>query len=63
MVWKIDFALRAVKFMKKLKKNNPALGARIINELSIIVQLTDPHSRGKAITGNYQGYWRLSYYL
>lgn len=44
MVWKIDFAPRAVKFMKKLKKNNPALGARIINELSIIVQLTDPHS-------------------
>ncbi len=58
MTWRIDFNKRAARELKKLKKTSPQTGLRIIRELEEISEMEDPRSRGKAMTGNYAGYWR-----
>lgn len=58
MTWRIDFNNRAARELKKLKKTSPQTGLRIIRELEEISEMEDPRSRGKAMTGNYAGYWR-----
>lgn len=57
MAWRIDFTKRAAKELRKLRKIAPQTGERIIRELEAISRLEDPRSRGKAMTGNYSGYW------
>ncbi|EEJ53685.1 addiction module toxin, RelE/StbE family [Mobiluncus mulieris ATCC 35239] len=58
MAWRIDFTKRAAKELRKLKKTDPQAGEKIILELEAITRLSNPRSRGKAMTGNYSGYWR-----
>ncbi len=58
MAWRIDFNKRAARELKKLKKGSPQTGERIVRELIEISKMDDPRSRGKAMTGDYAGYWR-----
>ena len=55
MVWKVEVTPAARKQLRKLDRQ---VGERIVARLEAIAQLDDPHSRGKALTGNLTGLWR-----
>ena len=58
MAWKIEYDAEARKQLRKLGKV-PA--TRILKGLEQIAALDDPKLRGKALTGNYKGYWRYRF--
>lgn len=55
MVWKIELSSGAEKALGKL---GAAEAKRIAQGLRAIAELDDPRQRGKAMVGNYAGYWR-----
>ena len=46
------------KVRKKLKKLDNSIKARIFNYMDEVGELSDPRSRGKALTANLSGLWR-----
>ena len=52
---KVDFSSKALKQLKKLDNK---IQKRIVNFMTDVSKLEDPHSRGKLLTGNLQGLWR-----
>ncbi|MDR3052600.1 MAG: type II toxin-antitoxin system RelE/ParE family toxin [Coriobacteriales bacterium] len=55
MSWQLEYSLQFVKQSKKL--DYPTL-KRVSDYLDAVVLSGEPRSRGKALTGNYGGYWR-----
>jgi mRNA interferase RelE/StbE len=58
LVWTIEIDAPA---RKQLRKLGQAPAARIAAGLQRIAALPDPRSRGKAMSGNYAGYWRFRF--
>lgn len=58
MAWTLELSDEA---RKQLRKIGHAPAARIIAGLKKIAQLENPRSRGKAMSGNYAGYWRFRF--
>ena len=46
------------EFDKSMRKLDRPIASRVKEYLEQICVLEDPHSRGKALTGNLVGYWR-----
>ena len=55
MVWKVELTDTARRTLKKLDK---AAAKRITTYLQEVASQADPHTKGKALLGNFQGYWR-----
>ncbi|EPI43133.1 type II toxin-antitoxin system RelE family toxin [Gardnerella vaginalis] len=55
MIWKINLSKRAEKQLGKIDKT---IAKQIVKELREISNLDNPRIRGKALTGNYSGFWR-----
>lgn len=55
LAWRVNLSETALKQLRKL---DPPIAKRIRAELVELKTLTDPRSRGKALTGNQRGYWR-----
>lgn len=58
MAWTLEYDARARKQLRKLDKMS---GSRILKGLEQIAALDDPKQRGKAMVGNYAGYWRYRF--
>ena len=58
MAWTVEFDPVARKQLRKLGKGS---AARIIAGLEQIAALDHPKQRGKAMVGNYAGYWRYRF--
>ena len=58
--YKIVFEAKAQKQFNRLDKT---IQRRIQSTLNEIAQLENPRSRGKMLTGNLSGYWRLPNHL
>ena len=46
------------KALKQLKKLNKIANARIVDYMDEIAVLKNPRERGKALVGNFAGFWR-----
>lgn len=55
MVWTLEYDAAARKTLRKL---NADIGRRILSGLEQIAVLDDPRQRGRALTGEWAGYWR-----
>lgn len=55
MAWRIEFDPRAVRELSRLDK---PVARRIVTYLQEVGELSDPRSRGQALTGNLAGLWR-----
>ncbi|CAB0570783.1 type II toxin-antitoxin system RelE family toxin [Corynebacterium diphtheriae] len=53
--WTIEFSPRAAKALRKLDR---PVQKRIVAYLREISTLPNPQMRGKALTGNWAGFWR-----
>ncbi|MHC9596089.1 type II toxin-antitoxin system RelE family toxin [Corynebacterium diphtheriae] len=53
--WAIEFSPRAAKELRKLDR---PVQKRIVAYLREISTLPNPQMRGKALTGNWAGFWR-----
>ncbi|CAB0979423.1 type II toxin-antitoxin system RelE family toxin [Corynebacterium diphtheriae] len=53
--WPIEFSPRAAKALRKLDR---PVQKRIVAYLREISTLPNPQMRGKALTGNWAGFWR-----
>ena len=58
MAWTIEFDVAA---RKQLRKIGHAPAKLIVEGLEAIAQLDNPRDRGKAMVGNYAGYWRFRF--
>ena len=58
MAWTLELSDEA---RKQLRKIGHAPAARILAGLEKIAQLENPRARGKAMSGNYAGYWRFRF--
>jgi mRNA interferase RelE/StbE len=56
LAWTLEYTTAAQKALRKLDRQT---NARILGRLAEISHLDDPHSRGKALTGNLGGLWRF----
>lgn len=52
--WRVEFAHRAAKAVRKLDKGTQK---RIFAKLNEVAALDDPRVSGKALQGNLAGYW------
>lgn len=55
MTWQIELTAKSARQIKKLDKTTQR---RIVSFLRELETLDDPHTRGKALTGNLRGLWR-----
>lgn len=55
MVWKIEYTQTAKSQLKKLDRQ---IAKRILDYMDDLSLLTEPHQRGKALTGQLGGLWR-----
>ena len=55
MSWRVKFSPRAAREIRKLDK---PVQKRIVAFLHEVSALDDPRLRGKALTGNWSGFWR-----
>ncbi len=55
MAWNIELSVKAAKQFSKLDRQSKI---RVQKKLENILNLNDPRSHGKALTGNYKGLWR-----
>jgi len=55
LAWTIEVSKDARKSLRKLGKIN---SDRITRAIGQIAESVDPRAKGKAMTGNYAGYWR-----
>ncbi|RIV83462.1 type II toxin-antitoxin system RelE/ParE family toxin [Aurantiacibacter xanthus] len=58
MAWTVEITPGA---RKQLRKLGHAPSARIVTGLEEIAALDHPNQRGKAMVGNYSGYWRYRF--
>lgn len=56
MAWTLRFTETALKQLKKLDRQTSDLITRALDEK--IAKSPDPHLFGKALTGEFKGYWR-----
>jgi mRNA interferase RelE/StbE len=54
-MWSLEYSQ---KFIKQAKKLDKAIVQRISAYLDEVVNSDDPRSKGRALLGNWQGYWR-----
>jgi mRNA interferase RelE/StbE len=54
-MWSLEYSQKSVKQAKKLDK---AIVKRISDYLDEVVKSEDPRSKGRALLGNWQGFWR-----
>lgn len=54
--WKIEFTIKANKFLKKLDLNTRKLIENYID--NEVLRNNNPRDKGKALTGNKKGQWR-----
>jgi mRNA interferase RelE/StbE len=55
LAWKIEFAERPRKALRKLDRPT---ARRIVDTIEEIARLDDPRARGKPLTGKFAGLWR-----
>jgi mRNA interferase RelE/StbE len=55
LAWTVEVTPAARKALRKIDRQ---ASGRIVARLEEIAQLEDPHSRGKALTGELTGLWR-----
>jgi mRNA interferase RelE/StbE len=55
LVWTIEIERKAEKELGKLAKQD---GKRIVTALRAVAALDNPRDRGKALAGEWAGYWR-----
>lgn len=55
MTWNVELTEKSARQLKKLDKSTQR---RIVSFLRELEGLDDPHTRGKALTGNLRGLWR-----
>ncbi|MBF0123349.1 MAG: type II toxin-antitoxin system RelE/ParE family toxin [Candidatus Omnitrophica bacterium] len=56
MIYKIEFALRAIKALAQLQKSQPAIASRVINAINVLAH--NPFC-GKALRADLRGYYSL----
>ncbi len=54
MSWSIEYTTSS---RRQLKRLDPGIARQILSYMGEIAR-GDPHARGKALTGNWTGYWR-----
>ncbi len=55
MAWKIEYLSPS---LKQLEKIDPQMARRIVRYMHERIARDDPYSQGKALTGNWVGFWR-----
>jgi mRNA interferase RelE/StbE len=54
-MWRIEYSQRFRKVAKKLDKTTLQ---RVVSYLDSLAETSDPRIQGKALTGDFSGYWR-----